>query len=113
MLGLKLENKRALNNCEDSAKVPGISFAEWGPGDMGMSLGYADAHDPPYPMDMVSARQRVKSACEAAGLRFLNAVSAENVAGMIDEGVMVCATGRSGEAAAKVGRAHTARTMPV
>ncbi len=80
---------------------------------MGMSLGYLDAHDPPYPMDMVSARQRVKAACEAAGLHFLNAVNDENVRGMIDEGVMFCATGRSGESAAVLGRAHTGRTMPV
>ena len=113
LLGLKIENRRALGNCEDSARVPGISFAEWGPGDMGMSLGYLDAHDPPYPMDMVSARQRVKAACEAAGLYFLNAVSDENVRGMIDEGVMFCATGRSGESAAVLGRAHTGRKMPV
>ena len=39
LLGLKIENRRALGNCEDSARVPGISFAEWGPGDMGMSRG--------------------------------------------------------------------------
>ena len=113
LLGLKIENRRALENCEDTARVPGISFAEWGPGDMGMSLGYADAHDPPYPPDMVAARQRVKAACEAAGLYFLNAVNDDNVRGMIDEGVMFCATGRSGESAAVLGRAHTGRTMPV
>ena len=113
MLGLKIENKHALENSEASTKVPGISFAEWGPGDMGMSLGYADAHDPPYPDDMQAARQRVKAACKDAGLYFLNAVTSENVVGMIEEGVMVCATGRSGEAAAKVGRAHTKRTMPI
>ncbi|MBI4306498.1 MAG: hypothetical protein HY678_09300, partial [Chloroflexi bacterium] len=39
MLGLKLEDAESLANCEKSAAVPGISFAEWGPGDMGMSLG--------------------------------------------------------------------------
>jgi 4-hydroxy-2-oxoheptanedioate aldolase len=38
MLGLKTENRRALANAEPSAKVPGVAFAEWGPGDMGMSL---------------------------------------------------------------------------
>ena len=113
MLGLKIENKRALENSEASAKVPGISFAEWGPGDMGMSLGYADAHDPPYPDDMLAARQRIKTACKDAELFFLNAVTSENVVGMIDEGVMVCASGRGGEAVAKVGRAHTKRTMPI
>src|SRR6266545_1067837 len=33
LLGLKIEDKIALSNAEKSAKVPGIGFAEWGPGD--------------------------------------------------------------------------------
>ena len=66
MLGLKIENRRALANAEASAAVPGIAFAEWGPGDMGMSLGHPDAHDPPYPTEMSAARARVKAACDAA-----------------------------------------------
>ena len=32
LLGLKIENKRALAKCEETAAVPGIAFAEWGPG---------------------------------------------------------------------------------
>ena len=31
MLGLKIENRRALENSEASTSVPGIAFAEWGP----------------------------------------------------------------------------------
>jgi 4-hydroxy-2-oxoheptanedioate aldolase len=38
LLGLKIENRYALANAEISTKVPGIGFAEWGPGDMGWSL---------------------------------------------------------------------------
>ncbi|MCZ6635883.1 MAG: aldolase/citrate lyase family protein, partial [bacterium] len=53
MLGLKIENRRALENAEGSAAVPGISFAEWGPGDMGMAFGHPWRHDPPYPDEMV------------------------------------------------------------
>src|SRR2546421_11337406 len=34
LLGLKIEDKRALANVDESLKVPGIAFAEWGPGDM-------------------------------------------------------------------------------
>lgn len=113
MLGLKIENKRALETCEASTKVPGISFAEWGPGDMGMSLGLPDAHDPPYPEAMQAARARVFDACRDAHLFFLNAVTTEDIVSMIDEGVMVAACGRGGEAAAAAGRAHTKRTMPV
>ena len=70
-LGLKIENTRALANAEKVAAVPGISFAEWGPGDMGMSLGFRDAHDPPYPPEMLAARARVLAACKANGLGFL------------------------------------------
>ena len=38
MLGLKLEDSDALANAEKNSKVPGIAFAEWGPGDMGFWL---------------------------------------------------------------------------
>src|SRR5438477_6268706 len=64
-LGLKIENKRALANAEKTAAVPGIAFAEWGPGDMGMSLGFPDNHDEPFPPEMVAARARVLAACKA------------------------------------------------
>src|SRR5689334_17364088 len=39
LLGLKLEDKYALANADQNLKVPGIAFAEWGPGDMALSLG--------------------------------------------------------------------------
>ena len=40
LFGLKIEDKRALANVDASFKIPGIAFAEWGPGDMGLSLGF-------------------------------------------------------------------------
>ena len=113
MLGIKIENKRAMVYADVTARVPGLAFGEWGPGDMGMSLGYPDAHDPPYPEEMTAARRRVMAACRNAGLFFLNAVSADNIVSIIDEGVMMASCGRDGEQAAKVGREHTKRTMPV
>lgn len=113
ILGLKIENKRALSNAEVTARVPGICFAEWGPGDMGMSLGHPDAHDPPYPPDMVEARTRVFNACKAAGLYFLHGATADRVREVIDEGVRIIGTGRGGEEVAWVGRQYTGRTMPV
>lgn len=109
MLGLKIENKRALATAEQTTKVPGLSFAEWGPGDMGMSLGYPDRHDEPYPEDMLAARARVMAACKAAGLAFLNSVRPENVVERIEEGVRIGAGPRE---AAEIGRKHTGRTMP-
>jgi 4-hydroxy-2-oxoheptanedioate aldolase len=109
MLGLKIENKRALSNVEATVRIPGIAFAEWGPGDMGMSHGYADAHDPPYAEEMAKARARVKAACEAENIAFLDGVNPDSVIEKIAEGVRI---GSGGEEAADIGRRHTNRTMP-
>jgi 4-hydroxy-2-oxoheptanedioate aldolase len=109
MLGLKIENRRALENAETSAAVPGLAFAEWGPGDMGMSFGHMDAHDPPYPADMAAARARVKAACDRAGLAFLEMVRPDNVIQQLDAGVKIGAATRE---AADIGRRHTRRTLP-
>ena len=111
-LGLKIENKRALANVEASTKVPGIAFAEWGPGDMGMSLGFPDNHDEPYPPEMVAARTRVLEACKAANVAFLNTTRPDDVIERIKEGVKVGASGRGGQEAAEIGRRYTGRTMP-
>ena len=43
LLGLKLEDKYAVKNADVNLKVPGIAFAEWGPGDMALSLGVGRA----------------------------------------------------------------------
>jgi 4-hydroxy-2-oxoheptanedioate aldolase len=111
LLGLKIENTRALENAEKTLTVPGIAFAEWGPGDMGMSLGFPDAHDPPYPAEMQAARARVLAACKANNVAFLEMVTPDNVIDQIAAGVMVGAGGQAG-AAAEIGRKHTGRTMP-
>jgi hypothetical protein len=65
LLGIKVENTRALACVERTTRVPGIAFAEWGPGDMGMSMGYPDQHDEPYPAEMQAARTRIMTACKA------------------------------------------------
>ena len=111
LLGLKIENKRALANAEVSLAVPGLSFAEWGPGDMGMSLGYPNNHDEPFPEPMIQARARVLAACKANKLAFLNTVHPRDVVMRIEEGVMIGA-GPNGEEAANIGRKHTGRQMP-
>lgn len=111
-LGLKIENKRALANVETSTKVPGIAFAEWGPGDMGMSLGFPDNHDEPYPPEMLAARSRVFAACKAANIAFLNSVRPDDVIEKIKEGVKIGSAGRGGQEAAEIGRRYTGRTMP-
>ena len=42
LLGLKIEDRHCLPNVDAIAAIPGIGFAEWGPGDMGMSMGFPD-----------------------------------------------------------------------
>lgn len=111
LLGLKIENKRALANVEETLAVPGLAFAEWGPGDMGMSLGFPDNHDEPFPPEMEAARSRILAACKANGIAFLNTVYERDVVERLTEGVMIGA-GPEGERAAAIGRHHTGRTMP-
>ena len=110
LLGLKLEDKYALANAEENLKVPGISFAEWGPGDMALSLGIrgpsnAAERDP----RMVAARARVLAACKANKIFFLNQMNANNVIDLIKEGVMV---GPASQQTAEIGRKYTNRQMP-
>jgi len=109
LLGLKVEDKHAAANADKTLRIPGIAFAEWGPGDMGMSLGFPDAHDAPYPKPMQDARSRVLAACKANKIFFLNSVRPNDVVEMIKEGVMIGAGSRE---AAEIGRKHTKRSMP-
>jgi 4-hydroxy-2-oxoheptanedioate aldolase len=110
LLGLKLEDKYALDNADSNLKVPGIAFAEWGPGDMALSLGVravggAAAKDP----RMVEARTRIFAACKANHKFFLNTFGPNDVIDMIKEGVMI---GPASQATAEAGRKYTKRQMP-
>src|SRR3989449_1431971 len=110
LLGLKLEDKYALANAEENLKVPGIAFAEWGPGDMALSLGVRGTGnvaetDP----RMLAARAKVFAACKANKIFFLNSMNPNNVVDMIKEGVMV---GPASQQAAEIGRKYTKRLMP-
>jgi 4-hydroxy-2-oxoheptanedioate aldolase len=109
LLGIKIEDRHALENAEAATRVPGIAFAEWGPGDMGFSLGFIERAPGPYPDAMQKARSRVLAATKAAGIFFLNSVTPEDVVAMIEEGVMI---GAAGPEAAEKGRRHTGRRMP-
>ncbi len=111
LLGLKIENKRALANVELTARVPGIAFAEWGPSDMGMSFGYQRTPHP-VPEELTAARNRVFAACKAAGLAFLESATPDGVGSKIDEGIRIMSGGSSGEIAT-AGRDYAHRTMPV
>lgn len=109
LLGLKLEDKYALANAEENTAVPGIAFAEWGPGDMALSLGVRNMARNAMPAVMLDARAKILAACKAHHIFFLNTVTPENVVDMIKEGVMV---GSGGQQAAEAGRKYTKREMP-
>ena len=107
LLGLKLEDKYALANAEENVKVPGIAFAEWGPGDMALSLGSRNMD--PLPAPMQQARAKVLAATKTQKIFFLNTVNPRNVVEMIKEGVMI---GTGSQQAAEIGRKYSGRTMP-
>lgn len=111
LLGVKIETVRALSNVEQTLTVPGLGFAEWGPGDLHMSFGIK--RDPSKPLDprLVEARERVRDACKANNLAFLDSCTPEDIGSKIDEGVRVVAGHR--EDTAEAGRAYSKRTMPV
>jgi len=111
ILGVKIENPRADANVESTVRVPGIAFAEWGPGDHGFYLvgnpATAGGRGDMAP-NMVAVRRRVLDATKAAGIKFLNACNEANVIDQLKDGVMICTGGDS--PAADKGRAFTKRT---
>jgi 4-hydroxy-2-oxoheptanedioate aldolase len=92
MLGLKIEDRWALDNVEKTFAVPGVTFAEWGPGDMAMSLnGLSFYPDPPVPKktafsvpssiaeNVNAARLRIAAACKASGVKLLDTCIPETI----------------------------------
>ena len=108
LIGLKIEDRHALEHAEASVGVPGVGFAEWGPGDM--SLSFNVARNDALPPMLVDARARVFAATLNAGIAFLNQMNASNIEQMIDEGVKIGSG--SGADVADRGRRYTNRQMP-
>jgi 4-hydroxy-2-oxoheptanedioate aldolase len=111
LLGVKLESPEGIAQCERILEVPGLGFAELGPGDLGLALGYRAVPREPYPPPMQAARDRVFAACRTNRVPFLETCSPTTIARKLDEGVRVIAG--HDEATARLGRAHQLRTMPV
>jgi len=111
LLGVKLESPEGIANCEAICAVPGLGFAEMGPGDLGLSLGYITLQRDPYPPEMQEARDRVLAACKKNGIAFLEGGTPANIIQRLDDGVRVIAD--HNEESARLGRAHQKRTMAV
>jgi 4-hydroxy-2-oxoheptanedioate aldolase len=109
LLGVKEEDKYALANAEENLKVPGIAFAEWGPGDMALSLGVLGPGNAVNDPRMQAARAKVFTACKANHIFFLNSMNPRNVIDMLKEGVMI---GPASAETAEIGRKFTKRQMP-
>ena len=111
LLGVKLESPEGIAHCEEILETPGLGFAELGPGDLSLSLGYPEMPRWPYPPEMREARERVFRACRANGIAFLESATPADIVAKLDEGVRVIAG--SSEEAARRGRAHQQRMLPV
>ena len=111
LLGVKLESPEGIAHCEDILATPGLGFAELGPGDLSLALGYREMPRDKYPPEMQEARERVLAACKKNGLAFLEIGTPDNITAKIDQGVRVIAGHH--EEAARIGRAYQRRTMPV
>jgi 4-hydroxy-2-oxoheptanedioate aldolase len=112
ILGLKLEDRQSLENSEVTTKVPGVGFAEYGPGDMTFSLvgirppgrNYGQAPE------VAQARLRIIAACKAAGIFFMDSgANVSNVAEKIEQGAMIS---RANQETAEKARQITKREMP-
>jgi 4-hydroxy-2-oxoheptanedioate aldolase len=110
IIGLKIEDRHALENAEATASVPGVTFAEWGTADMSISFNMPDGRGVDVlPKVLADARTRVFAATQQAGVRFLDGMSRDNIEQRIDEGVRI---GGSGSEIADHGRRYTNRQMP-
>lgn len=107
LLGLKVENPRALDRAEEVLAVPGVAFAEWGPADMSLAMGVAGQYGHP---TLCRPRERIRDACADSGVAFLHNANPQNIASLIDEGIrfITCT-----EETARIGRAHVERTHAV
>ncbi len=110
LLGVKIESPEGVACCDDILATPGLGYAELGPGDLSLALGYRRIPEP-YPPAMQAARDKVFAACRRNGLAFLEACTPANIVARLDEGVRVVAGRR--EETARLGRAHQRRAMVV
>jgi 4-hydroxy-2-oxoheptanedioate aldolase len=118
LLGLKMEDRYADDNATEVFKVPGVGFAEYGPGDAGLSYeGLRQTADGRPPSEatgqsptVLAHRGRILAAAKAANVFFMDSgVTLANVDARVKEGAMISRV--SPETADKA-RRLTLRQMP-
>jgi 4-hydroxy-2-oxoheptanedioate aldolase len=117
MIGVKIEDRPGLQNTESIVRVPGLSFAEWGPRDTSYAAGHLDvAFDygrkpgVVQPPELVAAAERVIRASKEARLHILDNARPEDLLQQLAAGIEIIAGGIP--EVAEMGRKHTGRTMP-
>ncbi len=127
IFGVKIEDTFADEQAESTIALPGISMAEWGPGDHSYWLdGLSIMEDNSFlgnitalatRPEMVKVGENVRQLCKKHNVRFLH-ISPSNdpnnpffVNTEIDEGVMVFES--NDEPSSITGREHSKRKMPV
>ena len=97
LLGVKIESLEGISNVEQILSVPGLGFAEMGPGDLGLAMGYKQVPREPFPR-ICSGHATVSfGPARVNGLAFLESCTPETVIAKIDSGVrVIAAAGRNG-----------------
>ena len=91
VLGVKIETKRGLQNAEQICKVPGLTFAQYAPGDMAMAFGYP-SEPTPQPPEITEARKKVNQAIKQSKIIWMDGVTEENAIEKVSQGVRICST---------------------
>lgn len=117
MFGVKIEDGPGLLNTESIVRVPGLSFAEWGPRDTSYANGFLDHAfdygrkpglvDPP---PLKTAAERVIRGSKEAKLHILDNAQPEDILAQLAAGMDIIAGGYP--EVAETGRKHTKRVMP-
>ena len=90
ILGIKLENKVAINNANNTTRVPGLCVGDYGLGDISFSLGYRKPIKFPLPKKIERIREKVWKICEKSKLNFWGQVTDESVIKLIKRGIKFC-----------------------
>lgn len=117
MIGVKIEDRAGLLNTESIVRVPGLSFAEWGPRDtsyandhLDVAFDYGRKPGVVQPPVLMAAAKRVIRASKEAGLHILDNARPEDLAQQLDAGIDIIAGGIP--EVAEIGRKRTQRVMP-
>ena len=100
MVIIMIEDKEGVKNIEEIVKVPGIGAIFFGPGDYSFSSGNFGNTQA---SEVTDALNKVKNACDAAGIPFVGFANTENIARKVKENYKMLIIGSDID---KTGGAH-------